>query len=296
MSKEAIVVEEVMKNPSFQQLMSEAGQEMMQHKSFNQLMANAKEELEKQGSTTLKQLHGHELIQHDIFKQLAKLKDVVELIRYQETPKKATTATTATKVPAATEPIESDEVRLHKLFGKVEENKMLLAIVDDLKRGVVHKPEPKFFDGLQYVLETHFELIDSVRRVEVVLDSDWGAFADNIFDMPSVLALLIEESKLEILTLRKFDPESLVAVLTASLGEQTALKELDLQDNSLKTTDLLWALSSLPWPSPKGLVLKLNGNRLIDEPELSNNLPPGLTVAWDNKGRETTILKKTQTF
>jgi len=142
----------------------------------------------------------------------------------------------------------SEEARLQKLFGDdIEANEIILATIDALERRElkVRKPDPKFFDGLQYVLDTYPHLAGGVR---IVLDSPWEAFAENIYFMPSVLSLLINHSKLETLTLQNFDPESLVAVITSSLGRQTALKELNLQDNSLTTPDLLYALRSLPWP------------------------------------------------
>lgn len=299
--QDSAVIEKVMQNQSFMRLMSQTIRELMKHSSsFNELR---KDELEKkkkleggeaellemtfemmaQNKANIEQLKltesfrwlvknaSQELTKDSIFKQLVKLKSIAELLRYEEreTSERESMKDQRGKV----EEEMNEESRLHELFGDLETNDMILATIDVLEQGElkVQGVEPKFFDGLLYVLETYSHLAEDVHTVEVVLDRPIEEFEGNLYHLSTVLAILVQESQLRSLTLQKFPPQTLVAVLTSSLHKQTSLELLDLQDNSLETDDVLYALRSLP-ASEKKLVLNLNHNCLQDEAGIKNFL------------------------
>lgn len=281
----------------------------MAPRGFHELMRQSKRELEEKGSTTtttfemleqnnyasiedLALLRAslaceqgfQELMEDPTFQQLAKLKSVAELICYEE-PKKP-----EKKKPLKDEgskEVADEESRRHELFGDFNTNEMILATIDVLECGtlIANKPEPIFFDALLYVLGRYPHLSKSVQKVEVVLDQPTKDFEDNLFHMPTVLALLIRESQLQSLTLQKFDPQTVVAVVTSSLHKQEALEVLDLQHNSLTTRDVLVALRGLPATGKEQLVINLNHNRVKDEERVRDFLSyrPNLVVKMDHQ-------------
>lgn len=161
---------------------------------------------------------------------------------------------------------DHDEKSIFDLFGELEKNEMIIGIVDALEEGelIVHDPEPKFFDGLFWMMGIYPHLPANVRKIEIVLNRPKKDFAHNIYHFPTVLAELIEEAQLESLTLRKFDPVFLVAAICGSLRDQEKLELLDLEDNSLTMLDLVFAIRGLPRPTDTQLTLKLNNNCLDD--------------------------------
>lgn len=292
--------EELMQCESFKELMAQTRHEMIKHKSFQGLMAQSVQERSEKhdssGSANIEGLiqtksfqqlarnTGKELMKTEIFTELAQLKTVEEVIHHKNIKEELI-------VKEEEEPVEpawrSAEERLHDLFGKdLEANKMILSIIATLESGElkVNNPEPKYFDGLSYVMDRFPHLLGCVRDISIVLGQPYGNFAGNIYDMLTVLVSLIEQAFLRRLTLQRFHPMTLVRLVKGYLRNQRYLEELNLEYNSLNTQYAIAALESLP--PAKNLLLKLSHNRVDvnDEAEIREEISLGsplLTFSLD---------------